>query len=169
MIPHDRIHFNDDGTAWLVEEALPDSPSGWPATRNDYPCDTCVSWGGRGMSFKNCRDCDGTGRHTFEIEVACEACGDRHDIPIGNSSGGATYRVSVVPGMVLPIHDHDNLLDGDTALDHDWQPHITVSADQALLCVRDARYTDDWDERAITLPPAAKPNMRAVKLRVEKI
>jgi hypothetical protein len=77
-----------------------------------------------------------------------------------------TLRVSVVPDMVLLIHDHDNLLDGDSSLDHDWQPHITVSADRALLCVRDAKYTDDWDERPITLPPAAAPGMWAVKLAV---
>jgi len=171
MTVADHIHFNDDGTAWWVIDGPGLRSSDIDSVRylSDYdePCDTC---GGEGVvddldndgAVVTCEWCDGTGRHTFTVEVSC--MGDTERCRYVMTEHEHTIRVSVVPGMVLPIHDRDNLLDGDTALDHDWQPHITVSADQALLCVRDARYTDDWDERAITLPPAAKPGMWAVKL-----
>jgi len=100
-----------------------------------------------------CPDCGGTGRHTFTIEVACEACGDRHDIPIGDSSGGATLRVHVLD--VLPIVENAEW-DGTTL---------------PIIC----RSTFDRDyflrlplpshNEGITLPPAAAPGQYAVKVQ----
>jgi len=159
MIPADRIHFNDDGTAWLVEEALPDSPSGWPATRNDRPCDTCGGsmyvWP-EGSSFRSntpCPDCDGTGRHTFTIEV-------ENDTYLIDPS--FTYRVSVAPGMVLPIVSTGGAYLTSSAI---------VLADEgpvgSAVIVRISGPLVTYHE-IVTLPPAAKPGMWAVKLNVLK-
>jgi len=144
---------------------------GIPFAPNHKPSVRCQS-GSRPhctLVARHCPDCDGTGRHTFTIEVACEACGDRHDHPIGNSSGGATFRVSVVPDMVLPIYDHDELLDGAVSLPRDWAPHIDIMGGEPLLCTRCEKYSEDWDEDRITLPPAAAPGQYAVKVQLHQI
>jgi len=75
MIPADHFHDNGDGTALVVEQ-----PNGLPALTEmcgdderplDRPCDTCDGWS---KVYENdvgpCPDCDGSGRHTFTVEVA---------------------------------------------------------------------------------------------------
>jgi hypothetical protein len=78
VIPSTAIHFNNDGTeAWWV--------TGWLSVRSeqgrsvtiDRPCDTCGGFQSiqadvEGVSMGlRCPDCDGTGRHTFEITLPC--------------------------------------------------------------------------------------------------
>jgi hypothetical protein len=177
MIPADSITFNDDGTAWLVEEALPDSPSGWPATRNDYPCDTCG--GGLEEAFQwrdwqtvsmiqDCPDCDGTGRHTFTVEVGGHSRTPSLSMELSGEApcDGCvrTYRVSVVPGMVLRIIS----MSAACADDAPPLPFIISPVRRGEATVI-AGYPDADHETVITLPPAAQPGMWAVKLRVEKI
>jgi hypothetical protein len=83
MIPANHISFNDDGSeAWVVYA------TGYEADvckLLDRPCDTC---GGNWQDYMEpldrdgsvvspCPDCDGTGRHTFTIEVGgCICNGD---------------------------------------------------------------------------------------------
>jgi hypothetical protein len=140
-----------------------------------------------------CLDCHGTGRHTFTVEVGSkqEVCPQCKMNSIGASISGdavkawrclgcdyrwvgaplerqdtRTHRVSVVPDTVLPIYDHDELLDGAVSLPRDWAPHIDIMCGEPLLCTRNEKYPEDWDEDRITLPPAAAPGMWALKVEV---
>lgn len=128
MIPFDHWHDNGDGTAWLVKSGF---DSDFPASRLselDRPCDTCSQYSGPNdvINRKDCID----GRHTFEVEV------EHHDAAYmtyqTSEPSTRTYRVSIVPGMVLPILSLDP---------HRWP--------------------------GVALPPAARPGMWAVKVRVE--
>jgi DnaJ-class molecular chaperone len=125
MIPRTHIEFNDDHTeAWVVVEQ---TDSGWLSglMGADGPCDTCDGASvlrdeehddaGRvvGVVWEHCPDCDGTGRHTFTIDIECpvltfegSAIHDHPDVnPCPVCSGVTTYRVSVVPGMVEKQED----------------------------------------------------------------
>jgi hypothetical protein len=66
-----------------------------------------------------------------------------------------TYRVSVVPGMVLPITHNDSapLLDGARFVEM-WDDRNAVA------------WIDGKNDGVITLPPAAAPGMWAVQLVV---
>lgn len=162
MIPQDSITFTDDGHAWLV--ITYGKPQNWPVF-NDRPCDTCEgSW--EAVSFpsdeqdgeivyalRRCPHCI-DGRHTFEISTYCEQQCDVLPCKfVGDCSGGVrTLRVSVVPGMVLPLTRGDEC---------PYAPHI---------CLDDLGRWDHWDgtrSRIITVPPAAAPGMWAVKLKVQ--
>lgn len=147
MIPADHITFNDDGTAWLVVYRPPDSaPAQWE--QDDKPCDACGGGGrdygspGPGAMRTDCTD----GRHTFDIEVAI------WDPPQPGAS--VTHRVSFVPGVVLEIMEpnHGSMTCIEIADPENGYPHELFI---------DGRYVCD-----LTLPPAAKPSMWAVKLRV---
>jgi len=162
MIPADHIHFNDNGTAWWVLHRAYEAVGF--SKRFDRPCDTCVSWGGRGMSFKNCRDCDGTGRHTFTIEVEPSNLGEslpgRTDLYPPDELP-SQFRVSVAPGMVLRIIS----MSAACADDAPPLPFIISPVRRGEATVI-AGYPDADHETVITLPPDAKPGMWAVKLNV---
>ena len=146
-IPASSIHFNDDGTAWLVVHG--------PADYHDHngpldrPCDTC---GGQGFLYRDgysihCLDCV-DGRHKFTEEVEVPQTLPKH--------WPAHLCVSVVPGMVLPI----------TA-------EVTDSASVQIAPDGTAFQLDAYTEgapwsggRRVTLPPDAKPGMWAVLLKV---
>jgi hypothetical protein len=181
MTVADHIHFNDDGTAWWVVRKCPE-PRGQQsmhtdcnvgATILDQPCDTC---GGEGVvddldndgAVVTCEWCDGTGRHTFTVEVECRSAyheptarrvhGECHYCKYGIR----THHVSVVPGMVLPITE-----DTDVVPKHD--PHIIQFDGRCggepfveFVPCNGRGLTDD----PIALPPAARPGMWAVKLEV---
>lgn len=135
MIPSTAIAF-DGNRAWVV--VTPDPKRGGISGRwFARPCDTCGSlvragdqvidpegrrWvNGRSVARYEpftCPDCDGTGRHTFEIEAECEVVNSvEHRKPFSRERVATwdgswrkeviRYRVSVVEGMVLPITDND--------------------------------------------------------------
>lgn len=145
MIPADRIIFGRD--AWLV---VPDADldAEWDAARCralDRPCDAMCNG-----DWKCSRCIDG--RHTSDISVACPD----PDCPHCTAGGPMyRYRVSVVPGMVLPIADGDlsALLEQGPCIGFDdyGVPHLFVPNEPPA---------------PITLPPAAAPGMYAVKLKV---
>jgi hypothetical protein len=149
MIPASHWHDNGDGTVWVVFNVI--APEYDPWTPYDRPCDTCH--GARyDRAIAPCPDCDGTGRHTFTIEV------DDGEYPLDRP---LDFRCSVVPGMVLPIVDQD---DGcpDT-------PHVCLFC----CCLGGEEHQQWWyydgdeTEEEITPPPAAAPGMFAVLLKVQ--
>jgi hypothetical protein len=142
-----------DGKAWLAVAADP-AGYGWDIAL-DRPCDTCDGTGVidefDGDDVFDCDECDGTGRHTFDIEV-------ENDTYLIDPS--FTYRVSVVPGMVLPIY---SLMDNT-----DMRPAIFLSprthdGDTGATIIGGSKQTPT------TLPPAAKPGMWAVQVEVHRI
>lgn len=156
MIPADHIAFNDDGTTWLVfgddDNERMFLPAEW-ADDLDRPCDTC---GGNWQDYLEpldrdgnvvspCPDCHGTGRHTFDIEVADE----RRPWPEHHK----TYRVSIVPGMVLPI------------VDRRMQPTTPTGPVILLGFNGPSIWTESTGHQPINLPPAAAPGMWAVLLK----
>jgi len=154
MIPASHFHDNGDGTAWVV------GTEWWATTimrdAQDRPCDTCL---GRtryeGDNFV-CPDCI-DGRHTFTVEV------DHRLWMEGNYIDGHidTIRVSVVPGMVLPIYD-----DNDERAFRPYDRCIIIGTrpqDEGIVVI----WSGDGDFEQITLPPAAAPGMWAVKLAVQ--
>jgi hypothetical protein len=158
MIPADHIHFNDDGTAWVV------CPNEYTEGSN-RPCDSCDGTGAHiadeelddvnipwitdpdTTELFDCPDCDGTGRHSFTIEV--EVGDMRWDrIP----SPPLTLRVFVVPGWVLAIYlTRDFSQQVGISIDHDGTAHLVAA---------------NGSSAPITLPPAAKPGMYAVQVKV---
>jgi hypothetical protein len=154
MIPADHFLDNGDGTAWIATHGglgidLFDS--------FDRPCDTCDGLKvielrpyGRGNE-RRCPDCDGTGRHTFTVEV---------EWVDGQRTPPQRFRVSVVPGMVLPIVDqYDETYDGMPSLECRDEGDIFWLYDQAYC---DAPMNSDVEPIEVTLPPAAAPGMWAV-------
>jgi hypothetical protein len=169
MIPADSWHDNGDGTAWLVDDRrfVPNAGAWWGDL--DRPCDTCGGWGeleddhpvyGAAMGA-DCPDCDGTGRHTFTIEVDNVDTVDEF-IEHGNCR---SYRVAVVTGMVLPIAAMDN--EGECGF-ADNEDHVCVAPNRigGIDGVDHVAYVNGTSDY-ITLPPAAKPGMWAVKVRTQ--
>ena len=159
MIPADHITIDGD-TAWLVfgddDNERMFLPAEW-ATDLDRPCDTCDGHPPEWDHYGKCPDCI-DGRHTFEIDVQtcdvydCAAC-------IGDGPGShhrqRTHRVSIVPGMVLPIYGEGDNHDGDL-------PHVCHS-DGYLFPM------PNGDDTVQGFPmPAAKPDMAAVQLKVAR-
>jgi len=142
VISADRIHFNGDGTAWVVFRSVAVENDPWSLA--DRPCDHC---GGSGRCDHDdydivCPDCDGTGRHTFTVTAP-------------DFRGGHELRVSVVPRMVLPIvqmgtFDPDRP-DRFIAMDGRGNAAYHVKGERPI---------------PVTLPSAAVPGMWAVKLAV---
>ncbi len=135
----------------------------------DRPCDTCLGTKLRVAASPDgsevyhgpgtCSDCGGTGRHTFDIEV------ERSCDTLANAlrCDPVTYRVSVVPGMVLPIHDE---CPDEKPADHICHAWSGINGEQWFQ--HRSFDHDDWTERPITLPPDAKPGMFAVQLEVHQ-
>lgn len=154
MIPADHITI-DKGTAWCAFKLDgPDRLAWWKYV--DRPCDTC---GGQDVRTLNatgwhdhCTDCGGTGRHTFEIEVPGNVFGwggKRGDEP-------HTLRVSVVPGVVLPIVDSAN--------SHDVPDDCIDLRSGGITKHRCGPVWEPVDD----FPPAAKPGMWVVRLAVHR-
>jgi len=130
VIALNDFHDNQDGTAWLIVDEPPT-------------------------------------RHTFPIEVECGTCCDRsewcgfNDDGPNNpdcSTGREFKRVSVVPGMVLPI-----------ITGHPYGPFSHVDG---YLSLESSGRAQCWqidgiqDSVVVELPPSAKPGRWAVQLRV---
>jgi hypothetical protein len=163
MTPATHIRFNDAHTeAWML---APDFASFMVYRQIDRQCDMCY---GRGT----CVLCDGTGRHTFTIDIECpvlafegSAVHDHPDVnPCPVCSGVTTYRVSVVPGMVLPIVAWDEQKQIAT-LDHFIATGWKQNPEWAVEYRRGAHI--GRQQKPITLPSAATPGKHwAVKLEV---
>lgn len=183
MIPASSVAFQDDGTAWLY---VPDHGIRTDVTDSrrymsdfDHPCDTC---GGtlhyvddRGEVYEDScpADCI-NGRHTFTIDVeraglACSVCGLSHlsagAMPDGDHAWTPpvrSLRVSVKPGMVLPIVDQE---DGCPDTPHVCVFHGRMGGEphnQWTLFGADG-VEDELDP----FPSDAKPGGWAVQLRTE--
>ena len=174
MIPANHITINGDTAWWVFDHGL----QLIDLAAADVPCDGCFNgeypiWDHNDVEVE-CPDCDGTGRHTFAIEVECVGTLMPNDHGGLTCDGGCsdypygvvTHRVHVVPSMVVPIvdvwGDHESAPRNGRVVDlgnqgHAWVVDITSKADWQLQPV----------ER-ITLPPAAKPGMWAVQLAVHQ-
>jgi hypothetical protein len=136
MIPANRWHDNRDGTAWWVMEQCGEETEGKGA---------CALVPGCLCPFgieRSWHPCDGTDdsdeRHTFAVKAAFH-----------------TYRVSVIPDMVLPIYP----VFGAGEVSHDRTlPHVMMDDTGAWFL------DGDQGIQSITLPPAARPGRWAVKL-----
>ena len=157
----------------------------------DRPCDTCGGSGcNKGRPNPShvdcipCPACHGSGRPCFEIEVRTECTCERRtigggagwydhatDCPVRSIKGylaseGShfvrTLAVSVVPGMVLPIVDEMDILNGATVptthiiYRRKWDDSV-----QTWLCIM-----TEPGASVVTLPSAAAPGMFAVRLNV---
>jgi hypothetical protein len=164
MIPASGFQMNPDGTAWWVPEPIFNVDDFAWAKALDRPCDYDSCHDGwidtqRGNDSEACEHCDGTGRHTFTVEV-----GD-HSRPPSLSmelSGEApcdgcvrTHRVSVVSGMVLPIRKGPGIHPVPVIVLYDDGVGMWQSGDDEPTVL------DDF-------PSAAKPGMWAVKLEVHR-
>jgi hypothetical protein len=158
VIAADHWHDNGDGTAWMVaaephaaalSAALVCEKCGGDGVAleggDDHDCRDCVDG-----CFVECCDCDGTGRHTFAVEVS-----------FGPMTRGARiHRVHVAPGVVLPIVNYGE--------------HSIVGRYVATNVESPAFYFVQNEEfpvssERITLPPAAKPGMWAVLLQLHEV
>lgn len=168
-ISSDCITFLPDGEAWLVLEGhAVRGERRWDSRRYmsdlDRPCSTCG--GTRKVPGMNrspgdllfpCPACNGTGRHTFDLEVEA----DYFLEPTHHHVLADVHRVSVIEGMVPPIvADYDE--SGPFPLivqDEDLRFYLVTAEDEAA----------GSDGAPITLPPAAAPGMFAVKLKVSPV
>jgi len=133
----------------------------WPL--HDLPGGTFYG----GSSHHRCPACGGTGRHTFTIDVdlshAEMGCTKSEVLEGGGIWPTRTYRVSVAPGMVLPILDE--------CPDYDPPDHICQAwGDGRWIWHKsdDVAGLDGITEEPVTLPSAATPGMYAVKLVVHQ-
>jgi hypothetical protein len=168
MIPSSSIALSEDGRQawWVVRECDCDHrvSVGCHKTlrRADQSCDACGGDSDRWFRLGGspCPDCDGTGRHTFTIEV------EHHDAAYmtyqTGEPGTRTFRVSVVPGMVVPIVDND-APEWYERSDH----HIGMGQDEnAEYNGRIDTGTEPGYVRDVILPPDARPGMWAVQLQI---
>jgi hypothetical protein len=182
-IPKDHISFNDDGTeAWIVFMVMPPVTqegsvrSPWFALNR--PCDMCqgTAWScivetDEGDFMEDtCPDCI-DGRHTFTIEVEqdrdawvceCSAIGRHHCVYNGWREvfplSARTYRVSVIPGMVLKMRQWQHPLPTDMTY-----PCLIQMPKGYWLTAHTDSFSDGFQ---VPLPPAAAPGIWAVKLKV---
>ena len=157
----DHIRMGD-GTGWVIcpNEIEHDSDPDWLRLAfwhgSDRPCDTCDGTATAPVpEVLPCPDCI-DGRYTFTIEV-------EHPNWCGLGDPIDRYRVSIVPGMVLPIHHGSTCKSPKPS-------HVCIHENPAefLIPPHNAQlvtYLHDIAP-AITLPPAAQPGMWAVKLKV---
>jgi hypothetical protein len=142
MIPNTHWHDNNDGTAWvLLTELAQYCRANELPQLLDRPCDTCdgegYEWDDDDDGSYDCPDCDCTGRHTFDVEVAWQTEVDAYE--------SETYRVHVVPDMVLPIDGYDD----DDRIAGKWRMWLAPG-----------------DVHTVDMPEAAEPGMWAVLLRI---
>lgn len=159
MIPADQFLLTGFGFAWWVKSKPTfDGADGELLTQLDRPCDTCKGSGWlpdryNANSSLRCHCLDG--RHKFDIEVQSHPA-------LMEWPGGRTYRVSIVPGLVMPI------ITMVEACSDDPNPPRFVLIDPVVpgravaVGVPDAEH-----ETVIQVPPAAGGAKWAVKLLVE--
>ena len=169
MIPADNFLLSDDGTTALW---VNDAPGAANTTTLNRPCETTYTdlQERFGDPYVRCPDCDGTGRHTFTIEVECTGklvevtdngrFGLSCDGGCGKEYPWGTLTFTVHVFDVLPIVDENDAMNG---------PGIP----RRCIIYRsptEAWFYGDADEgvERITLPPDAAPDMFAVSLDVHE-
>lgn len=157
-------HFLLDGDhAWLVITQTQMEMESWHY--HDSPCFNCEGQHD-GTRDTYCPDCI-DGRHTFDIEV-------EHPGPEGAhiASTDGTYRrvlrVHVVPGMVLRLTAFPMLIGSHISQFGDEWTYWPCTDDEPMIVDTPGglQFTDNF--HFVTLPPAAKPGMWAVKLAVHR-
>lgn len=148
VIPADRWRDNGDGTAWwipvrCVDERAPQAAH-W---NNGDPC----QYGARALDRPCDYPHDCVERHTFKVDVAVQTEVDAYE--------SERIRVSVVPGMVLPLLEWTAIYDPDRV-----GAHVTRSRDGQRWTLFPPSETEA--ARFVTLPSAAEPGMWAVLLKV---
>ena len=184
MIPADQFHDNGDGTAWWVKHKLWFNGAAADITDLDVPCETC---GGVSLDLSSesimetflkrmdgapagsvgvrpCPDCI-DGRHTFEVEVECLLCRERDLLgftpPLGGCPRPSVRHVSIIPNMVLPIVAKGRDMVRTYASGCVLMTHHRETGDPLSLYVKVGSPIE-----VLTLPPAAAPDMLAVKVRI---
>jgi hypothetical protein len=154
MIPQSAIHFNPDGTAWSVGDDLDKlifdlfdlAVQLIPRKRNELAVLAGAAWTVE-------VECTGTLQPNDQGGLTCDGgCADAY--PWGTVS----YRVSVVPGMVLPIVAWGQRREIEP-------PYLVTQLPPPMAIYVDA---DRIARATVTLPPDAKPGMWAVKLQVHQ-
>jgi hypothetical protein len=159
VIPFDRWHDNGDGTAWMVV-TLPVSAA---MQHFDRPCD-CNCHDSAGPDVVEECDCI-DGRHTFTVEVehAANGCqiGSCRDQDSDLRYGVHRLRVSIIPGMVIPIIDPGPCSPEVIPCIELWTKG--TSAGDAWL------WLDDQQRHALSvnLPDGKRVGMYAVKVKVQ--
>jgi hypothetical protein len=158
MIPQTDISI-DGSTAWALLTALAQYvPAGeFPETWLNHPCDTCDGFGDLksfhllSATTSRCRDCDGTGRHTFTLDVE-----DPDAAPIYIPM---TKDLTVHVVEVMPIVDH---------LRESRRPRIQKLS--APKMSGQTHWVDDGERpgKKIQLPATAAPGKWAVRLAIHK-
>lgn len=138
MIPASDILIDGD-TAWLVMSRR----AAWVGLNR--PCDHCLD-GSYPMWDRNdeeieCPDCDGTGRHWFDIDVQ-----------------GYSYEMWVSVVEVLPIR---------SLMDSPVYPSITKTFRTHDGDTGTTYHDEDRHQSQINLPESAAPGHWAVRLRVK--
>jgi len=175
MIPATDVTPVVDGTMWLRldDTARFNQAEEW-WMQADRPCDTCGgagrrqvdrygnAWGDKLAEAMStvivgdiaCPDCDGTGRHTFTMDVAYIT---RADLCPHDRCG--SLRVHVIPDMVLPIYADVGPVPTET--------HIRITGG-GIAWLAEPIQGGGWRHTEITLPSAAKPGDWLVQLEVHE-
>jgi len=146
MIPATSFLLDGDTALWVVPDA-DHLPQHW-----ERSCDTCDGDGTvlelrplANTNYRPCPDCDGTGRHTFDIDCDTDE-GPRFD-----------FRVHVLD--VLPIIDVP-----DTGYPHPKPEQFAYTSKAGSLRVVDcSAQTDTYISKP---PPDAAPGKWLVRLKV---
>ena len=159
LIPATHFLDNGDGTAWwlIPYPSSINEPTLAQRRLLDRRCATCDGGHSRFAAVTGyCPDCDGTGRHTFEVAVACIDPKCPHCTTGGPMS---RYRASIIPGMILPIRDNET----------DFEP-LNHSGD-IFICADGSAYIDTESDYMtdIILPSAAASGMFVVKVKIVSI
>lgn len=173
MTPADQFLLDGDH-AWWVKSKLWFAGATADVTDLDCPCERCYGVGTIlvvGEGEEPCpAKCIG-GRHTFDLDVGC-VCGGtdmglRRDggCHLCYGTGVLTHRVSVAPGMVLPIVG--SMCPQKT--NEQQHNHVHLGEGMTGICWFDSDLVWDspWHSKnLIQLPPGAAPGMWVVKLSV---
>ena len=155
MIPADSFLLDGDTALWVVPDA-DHLPQHW-----ERSCDHCQPTTSRTYPRYHpefCPDCDGTGRHTFDIEAWLCDVYDCAKCIGGVHKRQDTFRVHVID--VLPIVEN-------AAWDGRTLPMICRSTHDRDYFLRSAPLLGGYHEVTdVTLPPAAAPGMWLVRLAV---
>ena len=173
-IPQTDIAIDGD-TAWLVD--TPGMSVGWE--QRNRPCDTCEGSGHVRKRLHDapgihrpvtCRNCGGTGRHTFTLDVECDECNESGKL--GSDACWKCYAIgskdiTVHVVEVLPIYGRlDSPLPAGVSK-WVWHSPNDLDADRrgTFLC---EIIDNETQMTAVNLPAAAAPGMWAVRLAIHK-